>query len=144
MTDFIVTITDPEELAGITWAREQRNASLPPPPVPPQPLPPGDEPVIDNTLPPEPLPELPIDQRPLETDEEYVQWVMGQAAASYAVQQEQATWRQAYEDAQVESRRKREAREARDAEIPAQSDDADDDDSDSAESVEETADVKNH
>jgi hypothetical protein len=136
MTDFIVTITDPEQLAGITWAREQRNASLPPAPVPPEPLPPGDEPVIDNTLPPEPLPELPPDQRPLETDEEYVQWVMGQAAASYAVQQEQATWRQAYADAQVESKRKR---EARDAEIAAQPDDPD-----SAESVEEIVDVQNH
>jgi hypothetical protein len=107
MTDFVVTITDPEQLAGITWAREQHNASLPPPP--PDVLQPlegddeGDEPidriVVEN--PPQTQAEGAI-----ATDEEYVQWVMEQASASYAVQQEQAQWRQAYEDAQAESRAK--------------------------------------
>jgi len=136
MTDFIVTITDPEQLAGITWAREQYNASLPPPPMP---MPPdtvtggmasamaaaigGDDALTPSGthVPPalapermgiegelsedEPSPQVQPDGT-LDTDQEYVQWVMEQAAASYAMQQEQAQWRQAYEDAQAESRAK--------------------------------------
>lgn len=103
MTDFIVTITDPAQLDGITWAREQYNVSLPPPPPP----------VIDNTLPipedsvaggmavPPPPGVMPMaeTQPPLETDEEYVQWVMESAAVSYADQKVRQEHRQNYEDA---------------------------------------------
>jgi len=96
MTDFIVTITDPAELAGITWAREQYNASLPPPPVPP------DTVMGGQAMPaPKPAPDLeatPQTQATLDTDDAYVQWVMQNAAASYAVQKEQAEWRAAYEE----------------------------------------------
>jgi hypothetical protein len=113
MTDFIVTITDADQLAGIAWAREQHNASLPPAAPPMTEVPPED--YIDHTL-PDALPEEPLPPEGwLETDEQYVQWVMEQAAINYAVQQEQATWRQAYEDAQTESKRKREAARATEA-----------------------------
>jgi len=78
MTDFVVSITDAASLAGITWAREQRNASLPPGDPPSEP---GGEPG------PSPVP-------PLETDAEYVQWVMEQASASYASDQHNAQWRE--------------------------------------------------
>lgn len=60
MTDFVVTITDPAHLAGITWAREQA-------------------------------------VEPLATDADYVQWVMAEAAASYAEQQYMAEARAAAE-----------------------------------------------
>jgi hypothetical protein len=91
MTDFVVTITDPAQLAGITWAREQFNASLPPPPpdtldtmeggmeAPMMPMP------MVNAVP------------PIETDQEYVQHVMEQAAVSYADQQLRAQYQDAYE-----------------------------------------------
>jgi len=49
--DFVITITDPAQLAGITWAREQRNASS---------------------------------EDQIATDQDYIGWVMTQAAASYA------------------------------------------------------------
>lgn len=63
--DFVITIDDPAHLAGISWAREQHNATLPQSPE-------------EGAPPVEP---------PLETDADYVQWVMAQAAASYADQQ---------------------------------------------------------
>jgi len=83
MTDFVVTITDPVQLAAITWAREQYNASLPPAPPPPEE---GGEPG-----------EPPIP--PIETDAEYVQWVMEQAVVSYSDQQLRWEHQQNYEDA---------------------------------------------
>ena|SRR5580765_4949867 len=111
MTDFIVTITDQASLDGITWAREQYNASLPPPPPP----------MLDNTLPPPgdsvagtstngngsaPMSSPPIGvmpmadvPQPIETDEEYVQWVMEQAAISYADQKLRHQYRSDYEEA---------------------------------------------
>lgn len=85
MTTFVVTITDPAQLAGITWAREQFNAALPPPPPPPPEGMSADEAAL--------LPPVVDQQRRLETDADYVQWVMEQAAASYATQQEDAAWR---------------------------------------------------
>lgn len=54
MTDFTVTITDPDKLAGIAAARARYNEDNP--------------------------------DGPLETDEDYVQFVMERAAASYARQ----------------------------------------------------------
>lgn len=77
MTDFIVTITDSYELAGITWAREQHNKIAPPPD--------GEQPPVGTTAP------------YLETDEEYVQYTMQQAAASYAQEQLRAEHYAAYE-----------------------------------------------
>lgn len=87
MTEFVVSITDPDQLAGISWAREQHNAALTPPQVEEPPLEEGQEPPPDPP-PPEGL---------CATDAEYVQWVMDQAAASYAQQQTDAAWRDAYE-----------------------------------------------
>lgn len=78
MTDFVVSITDPDQLAGITWAKEQRNATLTPPPVE------GEEP----SPPPENV---------FATDGEYVQWVMDEASKSYAQQKRDSEWRDAYE-----------------------------------------------
>ena len=78
MTDFVVTIIDEAQLAGITWAREQHDAALPPPTDPPD----------------------PAAEAPLETDEAYVQWVMEQAAVSYAQQKSDAAWRAAQETSQ--------------------------------------------
>jgi hypothetical protein len=121
MTDFIVSITDAAQLAGITWAREKYNESLPPPPPPPDPevldagamreAPANGEANPMNEVAPgetqgeaeaTPMaePEATPMQAPLDTDDAYVQWVMEQAAASYAVQQEQETWIKAYQDAQ--------------------------------------------
>jgi hypothetical protein len=74
MTDFTVTITDPAQLAGITWACEQHNATLPP-------VAEGDEPAP------------PFD------DAAYIQWVIEQAAISYADQQLRAEYQQHYENA---------------------------------------------
>jgi len=107
MTDFIVTITDPALLDGITWAREQHNAAVAPPNSPPEPLP--DAEGVDD---PEdgmetPSVEITPDQRLLESDEAYVQWVMEQAAISYAEQKEQAAWRQAYLESQQQVTRRR-------------------------------------
>jgi hypothetical protein len=65
MADFTVTITDDADVAGITWAREQYNSTLPK----------DDE---GN----------PID--PLNTDAAYVQFVMASAAHSYATQKAMA------------------------------------------------------
>ncbi len=59
MTKFTVEITDKAQLAGITAAREAYNASLP-----------------EGEDSPEPLAD----------DAEYVQFVMGRAAESYALQ----------------------------------------------------------
>lgn len=75
--DFVVTITDPAALAGITWARENHNA----------PIQTGEdgEPVTP----------------PLATDQDYVQWVMAEAAASYAQQKRDSEWRTAYEAEQA-------------------------------------------
>jgi hypothetical protein len=108
MTDFIVTITDQAQLAGITWAREKYNAALPPPPPPP---PPPEEPgAMEAAANGDAAPELreepaaPV-QQTLDTDDAYVQWVMEQAAASYAVQQEQEAWIEAYREAQTASGR---------------------------------------
>lgn len=72
MTDFTFFTNDPARLAGITAAREVYNASLP---VPPEP--------IEGEDPPEPDPDAP---QPIETDADYVQFVMMGATASYAVQ----------------------------------------------------------
>lgn len=58
--DFTVTITDTSQLAGITAARNGYNA--------------------DALLDPETMP------RSIDTDAEYVQFVMGRAAQSYASQ----------------------------------------------------------
>ena len=56
METYTVTITDPAHVAGITAAREAYNATLP------------------------------EDGVPLDTNEAYVQFVMGRAAESYAKQ----------------------------------------------------------
>jgi len=61
METYAVTITDPTHVAGITAAREAYNAALP-------------EPAEGETKP------------VIETNEEYVQFVMGRAAESYAAQ----------------------------------------------------------
>ncbi len=82
MTVFTVTIDDPASLDGITWARGEYNKSLPPPPVAEE----GVEP------PPNPTP-------PIETDQDYVQWVMSQAAFSYADQKLRQEYQQHYENA---------------------------------------------
>ncbi|HYJ44075.1 MAG TPA: hypothetical protein VEW06_06425 [Xanthobacteraceae bacterium] len=76
MADFTVTIEDADQLAGITWAREQYNASLP--------TNDAGEPV-----------------GALADDTAYVQYVMDNAAASYAQQQMDAEWRSAYEEAKA-------------------------------------------
>jgi hypothetical protein len=95
MTDFVVTITDPDELAGITWAREQHNAALPPPP-------PEDMGVTTlPVVPPDGVVQLPattVDD-PLLTDEAYVQWVMEQAARSYSDQKLRHEYEQEYQAA---------------------------------------------
>jgi len=67
MTKFTVTIVDPAHLAGITAARESNNASMFP-----------DTKDEDGNV--------VVDPARLETDEEYVQFVMANAAASYAKQ----------------------------------------------------------
>jgi len=92
MTDFIVTITDPDQLAGITWAREQYNATIPPPPPPMN----GDTVTGGMTAPP-PMAGQQSAATPIETDEAYVQWVMEQAAISYADQQLRQQYHTAYE-----------------------------------------------
>lgn len=66
MTTFTITIEDESHLAGISAAREAYNAALPQTIV-------VDEEEVAN-------PEL------LETDAEYVQFVMSKAAESYAKQ----------------------------------------------------------
>jgi len=83
--DFTISITDPAQLAGISWAREQHNATLTPPDPPP--------PEEGEEAPPPPEPPAGL----CETDADYVQWVMEQAAASYAQQQIDAQWRDAYQ-----------------------------------------------
>lgn len=65
-TDFTVTIADPSQLAGITYARTQYNATLPKD---------GKGDVVGA----------------LATDADYVSWVVRQAAASYASQQTKAS-----------------------------------------------------
>jgi hypothetical protein len=87
MTDFIVSITDPVQLAGITWARQQYNAAIPPPPPDYQPS--GIEEEMVNISPQSTV--------VIDTDEEYVQWVMEQAAISYADQQLKSEYQTAYE-----------------------------------------------
>lgn len=67
MADFIVTITNEHHLAGITAARAAYNASQ-------------SETIIDADGNEIPNPAI------LETDEEYVQFVMSKAAESYANQ----------------------------------------------------------
>ena len=95
MTDFTVTITDPEQLAGITWAREQYNAAIPPPPPPLEP--PPDSVAGAMTMPP---PTMTLQTTtPIETDQDYVQWVMEQAAVSYADQKLRSQYREDYEEA---------------------------------------------
>lgn len=66
MTDFTVTITDEAELAGITWSREQYNERAP---------------MLPNGQP---------SGTPIETDEAYMQFVMGNAAKSYVIQKSKA------------------------------------------------------
>ena len=72
MTSFVVNIEDAAQLAGISWAREQYNASLP-----------KDE--AGN----------PVD--PLADDTAYVTFVMSAAADSYARQKYESEWRAAAE-----------------------------------------------
>lgn len=67
MTIFTVTITDEEHLAGITSAREAYNNTLP-------------ATIVDEEGNEIPNPDL------LDTDDEYVQFVMSKAAESYANQ----------------------------------------------------------
>jgi len=67
MTDFIVSITEPAHLDGITWARDAHNVEA--------------EQLRGEA--PEYRPDMPF----IETDDGYVQWVMERAAASYAQQQ---------------------------------------------------------
>lgn len=67
MTTFTVTIEEASHLAGITAAREARNASLP-------------ATIKDEAGEDIPNPEI------LATDEEYVQFVMSKAAESYSKQ----------------------------------------------------------
>ena len=69
MTDFTITITDERSLAGITAAREAYNAALPAEIADPDNL----ELSIPNTA-------------ILNTDNEYVQFVMTMASQSYANQ----------------------------------------------------------
>lgn len=106
MTDFTVTITDQASLDGITWAREQYNASLPPPP-PDMPPPDtitggmstngnGSAPMASPLIGIMPMSDAPS---PIATDEEYVQWVMEQAAISYADQKLRHQYRSDYEQA---------------------------------------------
>jgi hypothetical protein len=92
MTDFTVTITDPLELEGITWAREQYNATIPPPPPPP-------DTVMGGMSVAPPMAGLQSTATPIETDAEYVQWVMSQAAMSYADQKLRWEHQQNYEAA---------------------------------------------
>jgi|KBSMisStandDraft_5_1062788.scaffolds.fasta_scaffold427712_2 hypothetical protein len=96
MTDFIVTITDPDQLAGITWARESYNASLPPEP-PPMP----DSVMGVMAAPPPDTMMMPGQQSAaaIQSDQEYVQWVMEQAAISYADQKLRAEYQAHYENA---------------------------------------------
>jgi hypothetical protein len=67
MADFTVTITDEHQLAGITAARAAYNSSLP------------------ETIPDEDGNEIP-NPAILNTDADYVQFVMSKAAESYANQ----------------------------------------------------------
>ena len=113
MTDFIVTITDPAQLAGITWAREQYNASLPPPPSPPDTVTGGMSTNGTNgngsapmTSPPPGVMPMTDTPPPIATDEEYVQWVMEQAAISYADQKLRHQYRSDYEQAAEAAGRK--------------------------------------
>ena len=109
MTDFIVTITDPLQLEGITWAREQYNATIPPPP-PEMPDPPDT--VTGGMAMPPPMAGQQSTAQPIATAAEYVQWVMEQAAVSYADQQLRWEHQQNYED---EVRSRNLAKEKRDA-----------------------------
>jgi hypothetical protein len=95
LTDFVVTITDQAALDGITWAREQYNASLPQPPAPPDTVM-GGRTTMPEGMAPMPMAEVPP---PLATDQEYVQWVMEQAAISYADQKLRAEYQAHYENA---------------------------------------------
>lgn len=65
MADFTITITDPVDLEGITWARQQYNYALP---------------VGEDGQP----------VNPLNDDAAYVQFVMSSAAHSYAQQKAMA------------------------------------------------------
>jgi hypothetical protein len=102
LTDFVVTITDQASLDGITWAREQYNASLPPPP-PPLDTVTGGMATPEGVARPERMMPAPMPMAdapaPIETDQEYVQWVMSQAAISYADQKLRDEYRQYYENA---------------------------------------------
>jgi hypothetical protein len=92
MTDFIVTITDPIQLEGITWAREQYNATLPPPPPPSEPSDTVTGGMTETVTP------------PVESDEAYVQRVMEQAAISYADQKLRSEYQAHYEN-ELEARK---------------------------------------
>ncbi len=92
MTEFVVTITDPDQLAGITWAREQYNAALPPLP-PPEMMAAAKDPELSAVTTVEIPPPM------LETDQEYVQHVMAQAAVSYADQRMRKEYQDQYEAA---------------------------------------------
>jgi hypothetical protein len=95
LTDFTVTITDPAQLAGITWARESYNATLPPDLPPPEPPP---DTVAGMGGPPI-MPSRQSSAAAIATDEEYVQWVMEQAAISYADQKLRSEYLAHYENA---------------------------------------------
>ena len=69
MTDFTITITDEKKLAGITAARNTYNATLPTE---------IDDPSNQGTMIPNPA--------ILNSDNDYVQFVMDMAAQSYANQ----------------------------------------------------------
>jgi hypothetical protein len=79
MTDFTISITDQAQLDGITWAREQHNAALP----------------TDDAG--EPV-------GALADDADFIEFVMQGAADSYARQQYDAAWRDAYEAGKSTSR----------------------------------------
>ena len=68
MADFTVTITDQAELDGITWAKDAHNAQAE--------MVKGDAPDYS--------PDCPL----IDSDQAYVQWVMQNAAKSYARQKQ--------------------------------------------------------
>lgn len=104
MTDFIVTITDPEQLAGITWAREQYNASIPPPSPPPEQTPEAMSADIPTTEVMSDMMPTPVQQQtPLDTDEAYVQHIMDQASISYVDQKLRAEYQAHYENATADA-----------------------------------------
>ena len=114
MTDFIVTITDPDQLAGITWAREEYNKTIAPPP------PPLDSVTGGMAMPP-PTPGTQVQEALIESDQDYVQHVMNRASISYADQKLRAEYVQHYEDAQAAAdleRKKRQEPVAREPEEP--------------------------